>query len=88
MATESACVERKTKTEKMNIPKKKYHDDDLLSIQEVCVLIGGISPKTLADWNNNHKHRKILAPICFTEKVVRYEYKNVKAFIEKCRKVY
>lgn len=88
MATESACVERKTKKEEMNVPKKKYQDDDLLTIPEVCQLIGGISSKTLSDWNNNHRHKEILAPICFTEKVVRYEYKNVKAFIEKCRKVY
>lgn len=89
MATESACVERKTKKEETNTPKKKvYDDDDMLTIQEVCALIGGISSKTLADWNNTHRHRKTLAPICFTDKVVRYEYKNVKAFIEKCRKVY
>ncbi|MDD9338552.1 MAG: hypothetical protein PV362_02590 [Providencia heimbachae] len=68
--------------------KKEYHDDDLLSIEDVCELIGGISPKTLADWNNNHRHRATLAPIRFTSKMVRYEYKNVKAFIEKCRSVY
>lgn len=64
---------------------KEYKDNDMLTPEEVCALVGGISTKTLCDWNNKHRYRKILAPIKFTNKVVRYEYKNVKAFIEKCR---
>lgn len=68
--------------------KKEYQDDDLLTIDDVCEIIGGISPKTLADWNNTHRHKAVLAPIRFTSKMVRYEYKNVKAFIEKCRSSY
>lgn len=72
----------------MQIAKKQYQDNDLLNIEEVCELIGGISSKTLADWNNTHRHRKVLSPIRFTSKIVRYEYKNVKAFIEKCRSIY
>ncbi|CDG20650.1 conserved protein of unknown function [Xenorhabdus poinarii G6] len=66
----------------------QYKEDDLLTPEEVCKLLGGITPKTLADWNNKHRHKKILAPIRYTNKVVRYEYKNVIAFREKCRAVY
>ncbi|AUU36036.1 hypothetical protein KC999_05475 [Proteus mirabilis] len=86
------CVERKTKKETTNIPdnvkSKEYEDDDMLTPEEVCALIGGITTKTLCDWNNHHRHKEILAPIKFTSKVVRYEYKNVKAFIEKCKSTY
>ncbi|EMH8372121.1 hypothetical protein JEP63_00295 [Proteus mirabilis] len=86
------CVERKTKKETTNIPdnvkSKEYEDDDMLTPEEACIELGGISTKTLCDWNNRHRHRKILAPIKFTNKVVRYEYKNIKAFIEKCRSTY
>ncbi|AOM39253.1 helix-turn-helix domain-containing protein [Xenorhabdus hominickii] len=67
---------------------KQYKDDDMLTPEEVCGLLGGISQKTLADWNNNHRHKKLLAPIRFTSKFIRYEYKNVMAFKEKCRSVY
>ncbi len=53
----------------------------MLTPEEVCALIGGITTKTLCDWNNHHRHRKeILAPIKFTSKVVRYEYKKCKSF--------
>lgn len=44
MATESACVERKTKKEEMNTPKR-YHDDDLLSIQEVVFSLVALALK-------------------------------------------
>lgn len=62
--------------------------DDLLTPAEVCKMIGGITQKTLCDWNTNHRHKKTLAPIRFTAKVVRYERKNVQAFIQKCRSDY
>ncbi|HFJ4332879.1 TPA: DNA-binding protein [Serratia liquefaciens] len=61
---------------------------DLLTPEEVCKLIGGVTTKTLRDWNRTHRHRQILAPIRFTHKLVRYERKNVMAFIAKCRSVY
>ncbi|BCZ42691.1 hypothetical protein SMGES_40170 [Serratia marcescens] len=61
---------------------------DLLTPEEVCKLIGGVTTKTLRDWNKNHRHRQILAPIRFTHKLVRYERKNVLAFIAKCRSTY
>jgi hypothetical protein len=64
------------------------HDDDLLTPEQVCEILGGITTKTLRDWNINHRHRKILAPIRFTHKFVRYERKNVLAFKEKCRSTY
>ncbi|WP_180816779.1 hypothetical protein [Arsenophonus endosymbiont of Aphis craccivora] len=54
----------------MQIAKKQYQDNDLLNIEEVCELIGGISSKTLADCNNTHRHRKVLSPIRFTSKIV------------------
>ncbi|CQH34823.1 helix-turn-helix transcriptional regulator [Yersinia enterocolitica] len=63
-------------------------DDDLLTPQQVCDLVGGISTKTLRDWNINHRHRKVLAPIRFTHKLVRYERRNVMAFIDKCKSTY
>ncbi|EPS5440266.1 helix-turn-helix domain-containing protein [Serratia marcescens] len=68
--------------------KKEGTELDLLTPEEVCKLIGGVTTKTLRDWNNNHRHRQILAPIRFTHKVVRYERKNVLAFIAKCRSSY
>ncbi|CND56652.1 DNA-binding protein [Yersinia pseudotuberculosis] len=63
-------------------------DNDLLTPQQVCDLVGGISTKTLRDWNINHRHRKVLAPIRFTHKLVRYERRNVMAFIDKCKSTY
>ncbi|CDG47481.1 hypothetical protein SCTVLC_0727 [Serratia symbiotica SCt-VLC] len=51
-------------------------------------MLRGITQKTLCDWNINHRHKKILAPIRFTSKVVRYERQNVQAFIQKCRSEY
>ncbi|ARF49142.1 helix-turn-helix transcriptional regulator [Pantoea stewartii] len=62
--------------------------DELLTPAEVCKMLGGITQKTLCDWNINHRHKKILAPIRFTSKVVRYERQNVQAFIQKCRSEY
>lgn len=64
--------------------KSKYDDEDLLKPEEVCEIIGGITPKTLRDWNNHHRHRDILAPIRITYRIVRYRYGNVRAFINKC----
>ncbi|WP_071846573.1 MULTISPECIES: MerR family transcriptional regulator [Serratia] len=61
---------------------------DLLTPEEVCKLIGGVTTKTLRAWNITHRHRKILAPIRFTHKVVRYERQNVLDFIAKCRSAY
>lgn len=43
--------------------KNNYDDEDLLTAQEVCQIIGGITPKTLRDWNNNHRHKKSLCPL-------------------------
>ncbi|WP_407575383.1 DNA-binding protein [Raoultella terrigena] len=63
-------------------------DDDLLTPDEVCKLLGGITQKTLCAWNIHHRHRATLAPIRFSAKVVRYECRNVKAFIDKCRSRY
>ncbi|HFF8940539.1 DNA-binding protein [Serratia marcescens] len=68
--------------------KKEGTELDLLTPEEVCKLIGGVTTKTLRDWNKNHRHRQILAPIRFTHKLVRYERKNVLAFIAKCRSTY
>lgn len=68
--------------------KKEGTELDLLTPEEVCKLIGGVTTKTLRDWNKNHRHRQTLAPIRFTHKLVRYERKNVMAFIAKCRSVY
>lgn len=70
------------------IPKKMYEDEDLLTPAEVCKIIGGVTPKTLRDWNNNHRHKKILAPIRITYRVVRYRYANVKEFISRCSAIY
>ncbi len=70
----------------MSIQQEK--DDDLLTPEEACALLGGITTKTLRDWNNKHRHRSVLAPIRFTHKVVRYERRNVQAFKEKCRGQY
>ncbi|EDQ2834611.1 DNA-binding protein [Salmonella enterica subsp. enterica] len=60
----------------------------LLAPDEVCKLLGGITQKTLFAWNINHRHRATLAPIQFSTKVVRYERRSVKAFIDKCRSWY
>ncbi len=66
---------------------KNEPDSELLTPDEVCKRLG-ITQKTLCDWNINHRHRDILAPIRFTSKVVRYERCNVDAFIQKCRSQY
>ncbi len=58
--------------------------DDLLTPDEVCEKLG-ITQKTLCLWNTTHRHRATLAPIKFSSKVVRYERRNVEAFIQKCR---
>lgn len=68
--------------------KMEEKNSQLLTPSEVCTLLGGISLKTLADWNNRHRHKKLLSPIRFSNKHVRYEYKNVIAFKEKCRAIY
>ncbi|MFP2768365.1 hypothetical protein [Oceanisphaera sp. KMM 10153] len=67
--------------EQMNI-------DTLLTPDQVCALLGGVTTKTLREWNNTHRHREVLAPIRFTQKLVRYERRNVLAFIERCRSTY
>lgn len=69
---------------------KKYEvaEPDLLTPEEVCKMIGGVTTKTLRDWNKKHRHRQLLAPIRFTHKLVRYERQNVLAFIAKCKSVY
>ncbi len=71
----------------MNVTAKEA-PDELLTPEQVCEMLGGITTKTLTLWNNAHRHRKILAPIRFTHKHVRYERKNVLAFIERCRSEY
>lgn len=62
--------------------------DALLTPDEVCELLGGVTSATLRQWNNTHRHRKLLAPIRFTHKLVRYERRNVLAFIDRCRSTY
>ncbi len=32
--------------------------DELLTPAEVCKMLGGITQKTLCDWNINHRHKK------------------------------
>ncbi|EAV7503853.1 helix-turn-helix domain-containing protein [Kluyvera ascorbata] len=59
-------------------------DNDLLTPDEVCEILR-ITQKTLCEWNNTHRHRQLLAPIRFSAKVVRYERRSLKAFIDKCR---
>ncbi|MGV4115337.1 helix-turn-helix transcriptional regulator [Citrobacter freundii] len=61
--------------------------DDLLTPEEVCQKLG-ITQKTLCKWNTEHRHRSTLAPVKFSAKVVRYERRNVEAFIQKCRSQY
>lgn len=61
--------------------------NDLLTPDDVCAILG-ITQKTLCGWNIHHRHREVLAPIKFSSKVVRYERRNVDAFIEKCRSKY
>lgn len=73
---------------------KKQHElkpqdvDTLLTPDQVCEMLGGVTAKTLREWNNSHRHRQVLAPIRFTHKLVRYERRNVLAFIDKCRSTY
>ncbi|OXS14911.1 DNA-binding protein [Zobellella denitrificans] len=62
-------------------------EDALLTPEQVSEMMG-ITPKTLRQWNQSHRHRHLLAPIRFTHKLVRYERRNVLAFIEKCRSTY
>lgn len=68
--------------------KNEVDELDLLTPEEVCKLIGGVTTKTLRDWNIKHRHRETLAPIRFTHKLVRYERQNVLAFIAKCKSAY
>lgn len=68
--------------------KKQYEDEDLLTPEQVCGIIGGVTPKTLRDWNNHHRHKKALAPIRITYRIVRYRYSNVKEFIRLCSATY
>lgn len=67
---------------------KEQKDESLLTPEQVCEMMGGITTKTLREWNSKHRHRKTLAPIRFTHKLVRYERANVIAFINKCRSEY
>ncbi|AJJ06494.1 DNA-binding protein [Yersinia pseudotuberculosis] len=70
------------------INETKTTNPDWLTPEQTCILLGGITTKTLRDWNINHRHRAILAPIRFTHKLVRYERCNVIAFIDKCKSKY
>jgi len=70
------------------VNKKQCEDEDLLTYQEVCRIIGGVTPKKLRDWNNHHRHKKALAPIRITYRIVRYRYGNVKEFIRLCGAIY
>lgn len=75
-------------TQKLNMMKIIYKNNDLLTPDEVCHVLGGITRKTLVYWCNKHRHKKLLAPIRFSARNVRYEYQNVMAFKEQCRAVY
>jgi len=67
---------------------QELNNENLLTPEQVCDMVGGITTKTLREWNTKHRHRKMLAPIRFTHKLVRYERANVVAFIEKCKSEY
>lgn len=72
----------------MNKKTEATEQLDLLTPQEVCKILGGITQKTLREWNINHRYKKTLSPIRFTHKVVRYERKNIIEFINKCKGKY
>lgn len=59
-------------------------NSDLLTPEQVCVKLGGITTKTLREWNINHRHRELLAPIRFTHRIVRYKPEAIQRFIDKC----
>jgi hypothetical protein len=73
---------------KMALQMQRSLEDSALLTPEQAAEMMGITPKTLREWNNNHRHRQVLSPIRFTHKHVRYERKRVLAFIEKCRTQY
>lgn len=81
-----------TTSSKNNVVEKPSVQDgdneELIPPEKVCEMLGGISQSTLREWNNTHKHRKALAPIRFSHRVVRYRKQNVYNFIEKCQSVY
>lgn len=56
--------------------------------EEACKILGDISVSTLRDWTSNHKHKKLLAPIRYSHKVVRYPIKNLLAFKKACSAQY
>lgn len=49
--------------------KPFYDDDNLLTPAQVCKIIGGVASKTLREWNDHHRHRKVVAPILITYRV-------------------
>lgn len=59
-----------------------------LTPEEACKILGGITESTLRFWASNHKHKKILAPIRYSHKVVRYPIKNLLAFKKACASQY
>lgn len=66
----------------------KKDDDSLLTPEQVCLMLGGVTTKTLREWNVNHKYRKILSPIRFTHRIVRYRKSAIIEFINKCESDY
>lgn len=62
-------------------------DDDLLTPDEVFELLR-ITQKTLCERSNIHRKRQLLAPFRFSTKGMRYERRNLKAFIDKYRPKY
>jgi len=62
--------------------------DAELPPEEACKVLGNITKSTLRDWASNHKHRKLLAPIRYSHKVVRYPLKNLLEFKKACASQY
>lgn len=59
-------------------------DTNLLTPEQVCAKLGGITTKTLREWNVSHRHRALLAPIRFTHRTVRYKPEAIQKFIDRC----
>lgn len=65
---------------------KPIEQDVMMKADEVCKIMD-ISRKTLCEFNDHHKHRKILAPIRLSSRSVLYQQSRVYAFLEACRSI-
>lgn len=53
-----------------------------------CKFLGGDKPiaeSTLRGWNSHHKHKKLLAPIRYSYKCIRYPVSGLINFKNACR---